>query len=264
MHESTINLQGLKIHYRMEGRGPDVILLHGWVSSQRMWAYHSARLAATHRCWSLDLPGCGDSDKPHQDWYSIPNYTAVLKDFAQAVGLRRAQIVGHSMGGMIAFDFAATHPQTVDRLVAINPVVTGRTRLRVLAPIGSSRPLVDLTLKLSPTVVKPISRPPLRRRLPEKVKSIQRRLEDFAKGTPDSIVGSGRAVVNYDVRPHLPRISAPTLVIVGEWDLVVPNSEGQLAVQQIPDSHLTVMRAGHVLTDDRPTETVQLVREFLT
>jgi pimeloyl-ACP methyl ester carboxylesterase len=267
MTEHSLSSNGLKVHYRMEGEGPGVLLIHGWVGSRRMWAPLSTPLAASgYRCWAVDLPGFGDSDKPHNGWYSIPNYTALLADFIQAVGLRSAHVVGHSMGGMIALDLAAHYPEQVERLVVINPVVTGQVALRGWAERfhpDMGRRLLDLSLRLSPRVLQPVLGHPLGDRLPQGVKHIRRRTEDFAKSTPDAILGSGRAVVSYDVSPHLPRITAPALVIIGDRDLSVSNHEGRLAAGRIPGARLEVMRGGHILTDERPAEVLPLVREFL-
>jgi pimeloyl-ACP methyl ester carboxylesterase len=265
MRDHALLLRGLNIHYRVEGHGPDVVLLHGWVSSRRMWAYYSARLAPTHQCWSLDLPGCGDSDKPAPGWYSIPNYTALLHDFLREVGLRRAHVVGHSLGGMIALDFAATHPKAVERLIAINPLVTGKARPRHLAHLNwdHSRPLVDLTLRLSPKVFGRMLGYSFTHRLPAGVHHFRRRTEDFFKGTTDSVLGSGRAAVTYNLAPKLGRILAPTLIILGSRDMLVPNSEGRLAAEHIPGARLALVRAGHVVTDDAPERTLQLFKEFL-
>jgi pimeloyl-ACP methyl ester carboxylesterase len=265
MHDLMVTLHGLKVHYRVEGQGPDILLVHGWMSSRRMWAHFSSLLAATYRCWSLDLPGCGDSDKPAGGWYSIPNYTAVLREFMHALGLRRAHVVGHSMGGMIALDLAAAHTEAVERLIVINPVVTGQARPRPLVHLNwnRGRPLVDLTLRLSPKFVRPVLSHPLGERLPVQVKHFRRRTEDFFKGTSDSVLGSGRATLTYDVAPRLTRITAPTLVILGSRDTVVPCSEGQLVAKRILGSQLAVLRAGHLVTDERPAETLRLVEEFL-
>ena len=265
MREGSIRVCDINLHYAMEGRGPDSLLIHGWVSSGRMWAHLSSRLAASQRCWALDLPGCGDSDKPPHGWYSIPNYTTILREFMRAVGIHRAHVVGHSMGGMIALDLAATYPDVVERLIAINPVVTGRARPRPLAYLNwdLGRPLVDLTLRVPPKVFQMVLGDPLEDRMPRGAKPFQRRTEDFFKGTSDSVLGSGRATLMYDVAPKLSRITAPTLVILGDLDVVVPNSEGRLAAAQIPDARLEVVRAGHLLTDDLPARTAQLVWEFL-
>ncbi|MGH2523476.1 MAG: alpha/beta fold hydrolase [Anaerolineales bacterium] len=260
--EQTLLLDSIRIHYTVEGRGPDVLLIHGWAASRRMWMHLSRQLASAYRCWSIDLPGFGDSDKPLDQWYSIPNYTSVLRDFVLSHRLSRAHLVGHSMGGLIALDFAVTHPELIERLIAINPVVTGRAHLRQLLAPRLGRQLLGWTLRLSPRVVQPVLRHPLSDRLHHGLKHIRRRTEDFARGTLDSIWGSGRAVIEHDLSPHLERVTAPTLVILGNQDLVVPNSEGQLAAERIPHARLSVLRAGHLVTDDCPAETVGLIREF--
>jgi pimeloyl-ACP methyl ester carboxylesterase len=253
----------LRIHFHVEGHGPDVILLHGWSSSRRMWHYLTPALARTYRCWSVDLPGFGDSDKPDDAWYSIPNFTASVRRFMEGMGLRRAHIVGHSMGGMIALDFAATHPEHVERLAVINPVVTGRAYLRAFANLQPRAHLVNRTHELTRRVVHPVARHPLSTSLNRGVRDISRRAHDFTRATPASLLGSGRAIVNYDVRAKLSQIAATTLVVLGTWDTQIPNSEGHLVAVEVPRARLVVYSAGHAITDDRPGEMAPLIRNFL-
>src|SRR5260221_974861 len=130
MGYQTTLVNGWRIHYDVQGAGPDIVFVHGWASSSKMWAGLVPPLAADYRCWSLDLPGFGDSDKPAPLWYSIPNYTALILAFARQQGLGPLRVVGHSMGGLITLDLGARHPEQSARLVAINPVITGRPRLR--------------------------------------------------------------------------------------------------------------------------------------
>jgi pimeloyl-ACP methyl ester carboxylesterase len=263
MMDHTLMLEGMRLRYTLAGQGPDVILVHGWVASRRMWTHLCESLGASFRCWALDLPGCGDSDKPAEDWYSIPNYTAVVREFMLVHGLERARIIGHSMGGMIGLDLAVNHPEVVDRLITINPVVTGRSQLRSLLGPVLGRRLLDWSLRLSPVVVSPVLRHPLGERLHPGVRYVRRRSEDFEKGTVDSVWGSGRAVVTHNLEPYLGRIVAPTLVILGDQDKVVPNREGQLAAARIPGARQVVLRAGHLPTDERPDETLQFIQEFM-
>src|SRR3990172_3827194 len=116
MQFGRIRTQNLNLHYRVLGVGPDVLLIHGWASSWRMWQATMESLAPRFRCWALDLAGFGDSDKPSNGWYALPNYTAIACAFAEAAGLERAHLGGHSMGGMIALDLAAAQPGFVRRL----------------------------------------------------------------------------------------------------------------------------------------------------
>jgi 3-oxoadipate enol-lactonase len=262
MPEHSLAVNGFNLRCDVQGHGPDVLFIHGWVASRRMWAHLAAGLADSFRCWAVDLPGCGDSDKPADDWYSIPNFTASLREFMRAAGIPRARLVGHSMGGAIVLDFAAQHPDMVERLTLINPVVSGRSNLRALARRRLSRRLLGLSLRLSPLVLQPVLNAPVLDNV-SGVHSIRRRTQDFAKGTVDSIFGSARAVMTYDAGPRLASITAPTLVLLGNQDLVVPNHEGRTAADKISGARLEVMRAGHLVTDDCPAETLDLLRRFL-
>lgn len=260
-HRTTL-VNGLNIHYCAEGAGPDVIFLHGWASSSKMWAGLLAQLAAGYRCWSLDLPGFGDSDKPAPGWYSIPNYTLMVLEFARLHELGPLRLVGHSMGGLIALDLGARHPERVERLVAINPVITGRTLLRSLARPGYSRHFLRWALRLSPVVMHPLLATPFGQRTTG-LHPIRRRTEEFFKSTAESLVSSGRAIVGYDLTPLLHRIQAPTLVIVGDRDANVSWREGRDAADRIASAKLHVLRAGHLVTDDRPAEVLQLLQRHL-
>ncbi len=262
MEPLTQPVDGLLIHYSVEGQGPDVVFVHGWAASRRMWGQVTSQLAAHYRCWSLDLPGCGDSDTPTDHWFSIPNLTATVRGFMNAHHLRRVRLVGHSMGGMISLNLAARHPELIERLVAINPVVTGNSHLRRLAETGARRRLLGWLLRISPRVLTPLLSTGASLRV-QGVHHIRRRTEDFFKVSPGALLSSGRAIVAYDLSPLLMRITAPTLVIVGDRDLNVPTSEGKLAVRQIKDARLHVVRAGHMVTDDRPGDVVQQLLGFL-
>jgi pimeloyl-ACP methyl ester carboxylesterase len=262
MGYKTTLINGCNIHYDVQGAGPDVLFLHGWASSSKMWGGLLPELAAAYRCWSLDLPGFGDSDKPAPHWYSIPNYTALVLAFVQQQGLGPLRLVGHSMGGLIALDLGARHVEQVRRLVAINPVITGRPRLRPLARPGYSLQFLQWALRVSPPMMQPLLAHPLGYRV-NSLLPIRRRTEELFKSTADSLLSSGRAIVGYDLTQLLHRITAPTLIVVGDRDSSVSSREGRFAAAQIATATLHVMRAGHMLTDDRPAEVVQLLKRHL-
>ncbi len=263
MDHKTLAINGLRLHYTVAGAGPDIVFVHGWASSRRMWTSFLPHLTRSFRCWTLDLPGFGDSEKPAPGWYSIPNFTATLLAFMHQHDLEQPRLVGHSMGGMIVLNLAARHPESIARLVAINPVVTGRANLKPLARPDVSQRALGWVLRMAPALLQPLLSHPLGHRV-SGLTYIRRRNEDFAKGTPESLVLSGRAIVAYDVSPLLARITAPTLVIVGAQDVSVPPAEGRLAAERIPGGQLHTMRAGHLPTDDRPVETLRVLQDFLT
>src|SRR5215218_8115530 len=93
-----VELHGHRVIYRAAGEGPPVVLIHGMVNSSRHWREVALRLAADHRVIAPDLIGHGDSATPRGD-YSIGAHAAAIRDLLAAVGVRRATIVGHSLGG---------------------------------------------------------------------------------------------------------------------------------------------------------------------
>jgi pimeloyl-ACP methyl ester carboxylesterase len=262
MSHGHVLVNGLRVEYTVEGRGPDVVLIHGWASSRRMWTLVTRGLAREFRCWALDLPGCGGSDKPGAGWYSIPSFTRLVGGFLRAHQLERPRVVGHSMGGMIALNLAADEPEAVERLVAINPVVTGLATLKPLARRRTSLAMLDLAVQWTPRVLEPLLAHPLGRGV-RGMAHLRRRAEDFGRSTAEALLSSGQAVVSYDVSPLLPRIQAPTLVLLGRRDRQVPLREGRLAAGRIARARLQELEAGHQPTDDRPQEVVRHLRRFL-
>jgi len=261
MEHRTKQVNGLRLHYTVAGAGPNLIFIHGWGSSRRMWTGFLPQLAQDFRCWTLDLPGFGDSEKPAPSWYSIPNFTNLVAAFIEHEQLAPAGVVGHSMGGMIVLSLSARFQGAVSRMAAINPVVSGRATLRPLARPDSSRRVLDWFLRLAPGLVQPLLSHPLGHHVGG-LTQFRRRAEDFNKGTADSLMSSGRAIVDYDVTPVLDNITAPTLVIVGSKDINVPPSEGRRAATRIPGAQLLVMPTGHLPTDERPAETLRYLHRF--
>ncbi|MBL8045348.1 MAG: alpha/beta hydrolase [Anaerolineales bacterium] len=263
MQANHVNINGVSVHYRVVGHGPDILFLHGWSSSNKMWDAVSSALAVTHQCWTLDWPGFGYSEKPGDFWYSIPNFTETLYHFAECMGLRQLDVVGHSMGGLIALDFSATHPERVRRLVAINPVVSGRAYLGPLAGWRRGGAILGRLHRLSREWLMPVLHNPLTASLPRSVQHVRRKHLEFNQATPQSLLGSGKAILDYDVRPKLKNITAKTAIILSTVDASVPNSEGHLAAVEIPGARLYVLPATHTVTDDRPVESLKLLRQIL-
>ena len=262
MEHKTLPIDGLLIHYTVEGHGPDVVFVHGWSASRRMWGAVTAELAKHYRCWSLDLPGCGDSDKPVDLWYTIPNFTTMLRGFMLAHGLERARLVGHSMGGMISLNLAARHPELIQQLVAINPVVTGNTHLKRLAHPGTRRKVLQWLLQISPHVLEPLLSTGSALRV-NGVHHIRRRTEDFFKVPPGALWSSGRAIVTYDLTLHLPRIAAPTLVLTCRDDQSTPAAMGEAIAAAIPGAKHVQWTLAHIPFVEAPDRYVELLGAFL-
>src|SRR5919199_962541 len=110
-----IDLHGHQVVYRIAGGGPPVVLIHGMVNSSRHWQPVAERLAQRYTVIAPDLVGHGDSATPRGD-YSLGAHAAVIRDLLSALGVQRATVVGHSLGGGVAMVFFWQFPHRVERL----------------------------------------------------------------------------------------------------------------------------------------------------
>jgi len=258
----AITLDGLKIKYRSAGHGPNLIMIHGWASSSRMWQRLMNDLANRYHCMALDLPGFGDSDKPDDDWYSLERYKAIVQKFAEALDLQFATLIGHSMGGLIALAMATDSVTNVSRVAVINPVVTGRTYwdLRLLSNSPLGKPMLSLGRWFWPIASGDWAGPWLGK---ERAEHYRRMREEWLQSSPAALRAALRVIGQSDLSPNLSKVTVPTLVLLGSRDLTAPNAEGKLAARTIPSAQLRVLPSGHLPTDDMPVETLQALEEFL-
>src|SRR3954452_2150346 len=105
-----VELHGHRAVYRVAGSGPTVVLIHGMITSSRHWEGVASRLAGAHRVIAPDLIGHGDSATPRRH-YSLGAHAASIRDLLTAIGVERATIVGHSLGGGVAMQFFYQFPQ---------------------------------------------------------------------------------------------------------------------------------------------------------
>jgi pimeloyl-[acyl-carrier protein] methyl ester esterase len=233
--------------YEVVGAGPDLLLLHGWASSRRLWRELLPILSARYRCWLVDLPGHGGSAGAVPARFDAVHMAQAVETFCDARGLGPVTVCGHSMGGWLTLAFAGLYPERVTRAVAINPVVTGRVILDQLDWIPNSRAVFRRTHDLSRQYLEVVLP-----RLPEAARPLVRRLEDFNEASFDAMEAAWDMLVAGDLRPILPQVQAPTLIILGSYDVNVPNSEGLTAVAHLGDAHLIVFASGHTITDRHP------------
>ena len=138
-----IELHGHSMVYRRAGEGPPVVLIHGMVNTSRHWESVALRLAEDYTVIAPDLIGHGDSATPRGD-YSLGAHAAVIRDLLAAIGIDRATIVGHSLGGGVAMQFFYQFPGRTERLVLVSSGGLGREvspLLRTAALPGASAAL---------------------------------------------------------------------------------------------------------------------------
>src|SRR5881296_2463405 len=142
-----MQLHGHRVIYRVAGSGPPVVLIHGMVNSSRHWESVALSLADTYTVVAPDLIGHGDSATPRGD-YSLGAHAASIRDLLAAIGIDRATIVGHSLGGGVAMQFFYQFPQRTERLVLISSGGLGRE----VSPMLRTAALPGTSLLLSATI----------------------------------------------------------------------------------------------------------------
>ena len=217
------------IHESGRPDGPDYVLVHGLGMAHDYWRELAAVLEPTGTVHALDLPGFGDAPEPREP-LSMPAAGELLAELLVAEGIDRPVLVGHSTGAQVAAETAARHPELVDRLVLIAPTVNPRERT-----LGKQtlRFLQDIAL------VHP--------------KALGYGIALYAQAGPRWYAANLRPMLDHRIELILPEIPAPTLVIRGEHDRIVPREWAEEVARLVPDGryaevpgrgHETMIRAG--------------------
>jgi pimeloyl-ACP methyl ester carboxylesterase len=273
--EWEISLHGRRVVYRVAGSGPPVVLIHGMLNSSSHWQAVARQLASGYRVVAPDLIGHGDSAAPRGD-YSLGAHAASIRDLLAAIGIERATIVGHSLGGGVAMQFFYQFPQRVERLVLISSGGLGREvspMLRTAALPGVSG---LLSLAMRARVVDGLWAGGARMR--ERgigagvyAQAIARALRPLANADArEAFLHTLRAVI--DVKGQ--RVSAtdrlyllesiPTMIVWGERDNTIPLEHGRKAHESIPGSRFrTLAKAAHFPHLDDSDGLAEVLREFL-
>ncbi|MGV0851487.1 alpha/beta fold hydrolase [Mycolicibacterium phlei] len=282
VRELTPTLQFRTIHgyrraYRVAGSGPAILLIHGIGDNSTTWHTVQTKLAQRFTVIAPDLLGHGQSDKPRAD-YSVAAYANGMRDLLSVLDIDRVTVVGHSLGGGVAMQFAYQFPQFVDRLVLVG--AGGVTRdvniaLRFASlPMGSEAlallrlPMVLPTIQLAGRLAGGLlGSTGLGRDLPQAL----RILADLPEPTASSAFARTlRAVVDWrgQVVTMLDRCyltqSVPVQLIWGSSDSVIPVSHARLAHAAMPGSRLEIFEgSGHFPFHDDPDRFVSVVENFI-
>lgn len=263
-----IEVDGVRVHYRDEGRGPVVVLLHANYASLFMWAPWVRALEAHYRVIRLDLPAHGlTGPDPHSD-YTLARMQRLFEAFVAAKGLERFTIVGTSLGGTVAMRYAVDHPTRVERLVLISPGsleprVRGRT-----TPANVPR-VADLLGYVTP---KSFTRFLLRNDYGDPAKLHEAIVDEWysmwmREGNRRAMLALLRQYVSGGVEDKIRAVSVPVLLIWGEKNRRVPLAlayEFRDLLVNAPEVRLAVLPGvGHMAVQEAPEASAALIRDYL-
>jgi pimeloyl-ACP methyl ester carboxylesterase len=265
-----VSVAGLRLHVRDTGdkNTPALILLHGFGSSLHTWDAWSAELEKQYRVIRIDLPGAGltglDTSSVSGD-YSDARCFVVLQALMDQLGLAKASFFGNSIGGRIVWGFAAKHPERVNKLVLI-------------APDGFASPGFEYGKAPNVPAVLGLMRYTLPKALLKKnlepaygdAKNLNdetvNRYHDMmlVPGARDAMLERMRQIMLSDPTPVLKTIAAPTLLLWGSKDAMIPILNAQDYLRAMPNSRLVSLEGlGHVPHEESPTISLVAVEAFL-
>lgn len=259
-----VEINGMQAHYRLEGNGPCVVLLHGTAASLHTWEPWVAALKDSFTVLTVDIPGFGlTGPEPNHD-YSTNAYNDFLNQLTKKLSIDHFHLGGNSLGGYISWNYALDFPKRVDKLILVDasgfphesPPVFKLMRNPILAPILkiiSVRSLVASNLKevyYDDTKVT--------ESLIDRYYAMSLR-----EGNRDALVARVKRK-DKNRADQLHQIEEPTLLMWGEADLWVPYDDALLFDKAIPDSRIVSYRdAGHVPMEEKPIQSAQDALHFL-
>ena len=244
---------------------PTLVLLHGFGASLQTWDAWAAELDKDWRVVRMDVAAFGLTGAALNNDYSDAADVARLLALLDHLGLQRVALGGHSMGGRIAWNFAAAHPERISQLLLVSPDgfpdprSTNEHTYQVSPWLGLmkySLPAWALKLGVAPAYGD------------EKLLTADtmRRYQDMmrAPGVRAALMERMRQSRNSDPVPRLQTLKMPVLLVWGEKDAFIPISNAQDYLQAIPHATLaTIPQAGHVVHEEAPLPSVQAVQAFL-
>jgi pimeloyl-ACP methyl ester carboxylesterase len=270
-----LELHGHRVVFRYGGEGPLVVLIHGITGRSRQWGPVVENLDDGLTFLAPDLLGHGESAKPRGD-YSLGAYASAVRDTMVALGHDRATIVGHSLGGGIAMQFAYQFPELTERLVLVSSGGLGREvhpLLRAATLPGSELVMPVLTharvLAVGEAVGRAIGLLRLRAGTDlAEVASGYASLGDAEAraafiATMRAVLDAGGQRVSALDRLYLAEVM-PTLIVWGERDPIIPPEHGRVAHDAMPGSRFEILdRVGHFPQLERPLEFSRLLADFV-
>ncbi len=250
-------INDIKINYSVTGEGEsNIVLLHGWGSSIKLFEGLIKHLSKNHKVYALDMPGFGGSVEPPSAW-AVDDYVDFVIDFIKAMGIKKTHILGHSFGGRVIIKMANRENIgfELDKIVlvdsaGIRPKRTAKQKRKTFI------------YKIGRTI---LSLPPVQFLYPEAIENYRKShgSADYNAATPlmrQVLV----KVVNEDLEYLLPGIKQSTLLIWGDLDTATPLADAKKMEELIPDAGLVVLKGGtHFSYLEQPVIVNRVLDSFL-
>ena len=266
-HSQFIEIDGMNVHYRDEGEGQTIVLLHGTGASLHTWDEWTNELKKTFRVIRLDLPAYGLTGPHPEKKYSLSDYSSFLNSFVESLDIDNFILSGNSLGGAIAWYYASEYPNKVELLSLLDP---GGFYNK-----DKQSPLV-FRLARAPGINKIIRyvtprffiKNTLKEVYFDKTKLTDKKIDTYRdlilrKNNRESFINrSNSEPVDYTSRLKL--ITCPTQIIWGNEDEWIPVENAKFFSKSIQNTRVDIMQeTGHLPMEERPYESLELLLNFI-
>ena len=276
-----VDLSGVRLHMRSSGPTipsstmtqsdpspqpvPTVVLLHGFGSSLHTWEDWVPVLSQDFRVIRYDLPGHGLTGPDARGDYTDARGIVVLLDLLNHLGIQKISLIGHSIGGRLAWNFAAAHPERIEKLVLVAPDGFASPGFEY----GKS-PEIGLSLQAMRYVLpKTLLRMSLEPAYANASAMTDQRLTRYhelmlAPGVRPALIARLEQSILQDPNPILTNIKVPTLLLWGDQDAMIPVANAADYLRALPNARLVrIPGVGHLPQEEAPAETALTVHQFL-
>jgi pimeloyl-ACP methyl ester carboxylesterase len=261
-------IDGVSLHYEQEGLGRPLVFLHGLLTYSHLWRNITPGLTFGNTIYSLDLMGCGFSEKPHDKTYSLDTYVNQLAAFLDSFHLDNPILAGHDLGGVIVTLYTLRNPDKVRKLIIID------------APLYSAAPPLAVRLLRTKLIGELFTgdwflKRILRGGVAKETAMPDALVDDYLRPYHEDPGARAallklvrelelRPVLENEIQPNLNKLQLPTLVMWGDSDAYVPLDFGKKLDQEIPNADFAViLRSGHYVQEERPEEVRAVLKEFI-
>ncbi len=249
----VVDIDGMSLHYSVQGSGAPIVLMHGWGCDSSTLASVAAVAAKSHTVYTVDFPGFGDTPEPSEVW-GVEQYTVLIEKMVKLLGLEHPSLLGHSFGGRVGILYASRND--VDKLILVDAAgVKPRRSLKYYFKVYSFK-----TMKYIMRLVYG------KDKAAEKieVQRSRRGSADYNNASPKMRAILSK-VVNEDLKHVMPLITAPTLLVWGENDTATPMRDARIMERLIPNAGLVSFPGcGHYSFLDNPHQFASVLNYFLT
>ena len=265
-----VAIDGMQVHYRIEGKGMPILLVHGTGSSLHTWDDWTLKLKENYQVIRMDLPAFGLTGPNKSGDYSIKQYTHFLEEFVVKMKLDSMFLAGNSLGGNIAWNYASKNPEKVQKLILVDAsgLPTNKPQPWIFK-MAKTPVLSNLFLYITP---KSIIEDNLKQVYEDDTKisdALITRFHDMALREGNRKAFVDRAKIDFTTseaskKEQLQNIQTPTLLIWGAKDTWIPLDNGKRMDALLPNSKLVVLQnSGHVPMEENPKESFKVLNDFL-